>query len=259
MLKIFRNPRKLEDYDQAILLVVIALTCLGVVMVYSASAVMADKRYHDGFYFLKRQGGFALIGTAIMLITMQIDYHVWRSWTWQLLGLSLLLLVAVLVPGLGGNAGGSSRWLRLVPGLRFQPSEMVKIAFIIYMAFAIERKQDKIKTFGRGFISYMFVLLALLILLLCQPDFGSAVTLFLVAIAMLFAAGTRKTYIISIFLLSLPFFYLLVMKVAYRRRRIMAFLDPWQDPQNTGYQIIQSLMGLGLGGLFGKGLVLRPA
>ena len=254
MLKIFRNPRKLEEYDQAILLVVIALTCLGVVMVYSASAVMADKRYHDGFYFLKRQGGFALIGTAIMLITMQIDYHVWRSWTWQLLGLSLLLLVAVLVPGLGGNAGGSSRWLRLIPGLRFQPSEMVKIAFIIYMAFAIERKQDKIKTFGRGFISYMFVLLALLILLLCQPDFGSAVTLFLVAITMLFAAGTRKTYIISIFLLSLPFFYLLVMKVAYRRRRIMAFLDPWQDPQNTGYQIIQSLMGLGLGGLFGKGL-----
>ena len=107
----FKNHRKLEEYDRTILLVVIALTCLGVVMVYSASAVMADKRMHDGFYFLKRQGGFAAVGMMIMLVTMQVEYHAWRRWAVPLLGVSLLLLGAVLIPGLGGSAGGSSRWI----------------------------------------------------------------------------------------------------------------------------------------------------
>lgn len=254
MLSIFKNPRKLENYDQYLLLVVITLTCVGVLMVYSASAVMADKRYHDGFYFLKRQGGFALAGMIIMIVTMQVDYHFWQRWAVWILVVSLLLLGAVLVPGLGGSAGGSSRWLRLVAGFRFQPAELAKLALIIYMAFALERKQDKIKSFGAGFLSYMIVLMILLAFLLGQPDFGSAVTLFLVAFAMLFAAGARLTYILSVILLSLPFFYLLVMNVAYRKRRIMAFMDPWKDPQNTGYQIIQSLMALGSGGLTGQGL-----
>ena len=250
----FKNHRKLEEYDRTILLVVIALTCLGVVMVYSASAVMADKRMHDGFYFLKRQGGFAAVGMMIMLVTMQVEYHAWRRWAVPLLGVSLLLLGAVLIPGLGGSAGGSSRWIKLFAGFRFQPSELAKIALIIYMAFALERKQDKIKSFGAGFFSYMIILMVLLTLVLMQPDLGSAVTLFLVAFAMLFAAGARKTYIFSVILLSLPFFYLLVMNVAYRKRRIMAFLNPWNDPQNTGYQIIQSLMAMGSGGPFGRGL-----
>lgn len=250
----FKNHRKLEEYDRTILLVVIALTCLGVVMVYSASAVMADKRMHDGFYFLKRQGGFAAVGMMIMLVTMQVEYHAWRRWAVPLLGVSLLLLGAVLIPGLGGSAGGSSRWIKLFAGFRFQPSELAKIALIIYMAFALERKQDKIKSFGAGFFSYMIILMILLALILMQPDLGSAITLFLVAFAMLFAAGARKTYIFSVILLSLPFFYLLVMNVAYRKRRIMAFLNPWNDPQNTGYQIIQSLMAMGSGGPFGRGL-----
>ncbi len=250
----FKNLNRLEEYDRCLMLMAVALTCLGVVMIYSASAVMADKRMHDGFYFLKRQGGFAVVGMTIMLVTMQVDYHFWRRWAIPLLGFSLLLLVAVLVPGLGGSAGGSSRWIKLFAGFRFQPSELAKIALIIYMAFALERKQEKIKSFGAGFLSYMIILMILLALLLLQPDLGSAITLFLVAFAMLFAAGARKTYIFSVILLSLPFFYLLVMNVAYRKRRVLAFLDPWQDPQNSGYQIIQSLMAMGSGGLFGRGL-----
>lgn len=254
MFDLLKNPRKLHEYDQYLMLVVIALTCVGVLMVYSASAIMADKRYHDGFYFLKRQGGFALAGMIIMVVTMQVDYHVWQRWAVWILVISLLLLGAVLVPGIGGSAGGSSRWLRLAAGFRFQPAELAKLALIIYMAFALERKQEKIKSFGAGFLSYMIVLMVLLALLLGQPDFGSAVTLFIVAFAMLFAAGARLAYILSVILLSLPFFYLLVMNVAYRKRRIMAFLDPWKDPQNTGYQIIQSLMGMGSGGLTGQGL-----
>ena len=249
-----RNLRKMEEYDQYLLLIAIVLTCFGVVMVYSASAVMADKRYHDGFYFLKRQGGFAVAGIALMIVTMRVDYHLWQRWAVRILLLSLLLLGAVLIPGLGGSAGGSSRWLRLIAGFRFQPSELAKIALIFYLAYSLDRKTDKIKSLGPGFISYMIVLMVLLVLLLGQPDLGSVVTMFLVAFAMLFAAGTRPAYIMSVILVLVPLFYLLVMRVAYRKRRIMAFLDPWQDPQNSGFQIIQSLLAMGTGGITGQGL-----
>lgn len=252
--KIFSKVKRLEEYDLYILLITIALTLFGVLMVYSASAVMADKRLHDNLYYLKRQGGFALGGFALMLLIMQVDYHVWRRLAVPVLVVSLLILFAVLVPGIGGTAGGAARWIKLFDGFRFQPSELAKIALIIYMAFSLERKQERIRSFGPGFVSYMIVLMFLLALFMAQPDFGSAVTLFLVAIVMLFVAGTRPAYILSVILLSVPFVYHLVMNVAYRKRRILAFLDPWQDPQNTGYQIIQSWLALGTGGLFGQGL-----
>jgi len=254
MFKQLKNLKKLEKYDLMIILIAIALTCFGVVMVFSASAVTADKRLHDSFFYLKRQGGFAVVGFIIMLVTMHVDYHVWRRWAVPILLLSLVLLGAALVPGIGGSAGGSSRWIKLFAGFRFQPSEFAKIALIMYMAFSLDRKQDKIKSFGAGFLSYMIILMLLLALLLQQPDLGSAVTLFLVAFIMLFAAGARLSYILSVILLSIPFLYYLVMNVAYRRKRITAFLHPELDPLNTGYQITQSLMALGSGGLFGQGL-----
>lgn len=245
--------KKLEEYDLTIMLMAIALTCFGVVMVYSASSVMAAKRFHDGFFFLKRQGLYALLGFALMLITMRVNYHFWRKLSVPVLLGCIVLLVLVLIPGIGGSAGGASRWIRL-PGFNFQPSEVAKIALIMYMAYSLDRKQDKIKELGSGFVSYMLILLVMLALLLKQPDMGSALTLAAVSIIMLFAAGTRLVYIISIFLMSMPFLYFLVMNVAYRKRRILAFLDPWQDPQNSGFQIIQSWLAFGTGGLFGQGL-----
>ena len=253
MKDIFKN-KVLAKYDLFILLIAIALTCFGVVMVFSASAVTADKRLHDGFFYLKRQGGFAFVGFIVMLVTMHIDYHVWRRWAVPILLLSLVLLGAVLVPGVGGSAGGAARWIKLVAGFRFQPSEFAKIALIIYMAFSLDRKQDKIKSFGPGFLSYMIILMVLLALLLKQPDLGSAVTLFIVAFFMLFAAGARLSYILSVILLSLPFLYFLIVDVEYRWNRIIAFLYPERDPLKAGYQILQSFMALGSGGLFGQGL-----
>ena len=253
MKDIFKNKVHAK-YDLFILLIAIALTCFGVVMVFSASAVTADKRLHDGFFYLKRQGGFAFVGFIVMLVTMHIDYHVWRRWAVPILLLSLMLLGAVLVPGIGGSAGGAARWIKLVAGFRFQPSEFAKIALIIYMAFSLDRKQDKIKSFGPGFLSYMIILMVLLALLLKQPDLGSAVTLFIVAFFMLFAAGARLSYILSVILLSLPFLYFLIVDVEYRWNRIIAFLYPERDPLKAGYQILQSFMALGSGGLFGQGL-----
>lgn len=245
--------KRLFSCDMIILLMVVALTCFGVVMVYSASSVMAAKKYHDGFYFLKRQGLFALAGFTLMYGVMQVDYHVWRKFAVPVLIGCLVLLVLVLIPGIGGSAGGASRWIRL-PGFSLQPSEMAKIALIIYMAYSLDKKQDRVKLFSSGFLPYMVVLALLLGLLLKQPDLGSALTLAIVAILMLFAAGTRPTYIISMFLLALPFLYFLVMNVDYRRKRIMAFLQPWDDPTGSGFQIIQSWLAFGTGGLLGQGL-----
>ncbi len=245
--------KRLATCDVIILLMVVALTCFGIVMVYSASSVMAAKKYHDGFYFLKRQGIFALMGLAVMYGVMQVDYHVWRKFAVPVLLGCLILLVLVLIPGIGGSAGGASRWIRF-PGFSLQPSELAKISLIIYMAYSLDKKQEKMKFFSSGFLPYMVVLAVLLLLLLKQPDLGAALTLGCVAILMLFAAGTKPTYLISMFLLAMPFLYFLVMNVDYRRRRVMSFLNPWEDPNNSGFQIIQSWLAFGTGGLMGQGL-----
>ena len=242
-----------EGYDLIIVLMVVALTCFGVVMVYSASSIMATKKFHDGFYFLKRQGIYAILGFAAMAFAMRVDYNFWRKAAVPILLGCLVLLLAVLIPGIGGSAGGSSRWIRL-PGFSFQPSEFAKIAFIMYMAYSLDKKQDKVRFFSSGFLPYMVVLAVMLFLLLKQPDLGSSLTLGAVAMVMLFAAGTRLSYIFSMILLALPFLYYAVMHVDYRRRRIMAFLNPWEDPTNTGFQIIQSWIAVGTGGIFGQGL-----
>ncbi len=242
-----------EGYDLIIMLMVITLACFGVVMVYSASSIMAAKKFHDGFYFLKRQGIYTLLGAGTMIWAMRVDYHVWKKYAVPILIGCLIMLVAVLIPGIGDSAGGSSRWIRL-PGFSFQPSEMAKIAFIMYMAYSLDKKQDKVRFFSTGFLPYMVVLAIMLLLLLKQPDLGSSMVLGAVAMIMLFAAGTRLSYILSMVLLAMPFLYYAIMNVDYRRRRIMAFLNPWEDPTNTGFQIIQSWIAVGTGGLFGQGL-----
>jgi cell division protein FtsW len=244
--------KKLDEYDLVIMLMAIALTCFGVVMVYSASSVMAAKRFHDGFFFLKRQGLFALLGFGVMLLVMRVDYHTWKRAAVPGLLLCLVLLCLVLIPGIGGKAGGSSRWIKL-PGFNLQPSEMAKLALIMYMAYSLEKKQDKVKSLTAGFIPYMIVLMFLIGFLVLQPDLGGALTLACVAMVMLFAAGTRLVYIFSMLLLAMPFL-IYKLSTGYHKGRMEAFLDPWSDPEGKGFQIIQSWLALGTGGVFGQGL-----
>jgi cell division protein FtsW len=245
--------KRLEGYDLIIALMAVMLTCFGVVMVYSASSVMAAKKFHDGFYFLKRQGVFALFGFGAMAVAMQVDYHQWRRFAVPLLLSCFLLLALVFVPGIGGTAKGASRWIRL-PGFNLQPSELAKIALIIYMAYSLDKRQEKLKLFLAGFLPYMVILAVLLAILLKQHDLGAALTMGGVAVVMLFAAGTRPRYILGMGVVAIPFICYLVATKAYRMRRITAFLDPWQDPANSGFQIIQSWLAFGTGGLFGQGL-----
>jgi cell division protein FtsW len=244
--------KKLEEYDLVIMMMAIALTCFGVVMVYSSSNIMAAKRFHDGFFFLKRQGLFAILGFAIMLGVMHIDYRFWKKMAVPALLLCLVLLVMVLIPGIGGKAGGSSRWIKL-PGFNLQPSEMAKLALIMYMAYSLDKKQEKVKNFAIGIVPHMIVLAILIGCLAMQPDLGGALTLFAVAFTMLFAAGTRLSHIISMILLAMP---LLAYKLSrgYHKGRMEAWTNPWSDPEGKGFQIIQSWLALGTGGVFGQGL-----
>jgi cell division protein FtsW len=244
--------KKLENYDLILMLMAIALTCFGVVMVYSSSNIMAAKRFHDGFFFLKRQGLFAVIGFAIMLGAMHIDYRFWKKMAVPALLLCLVLLVMVLIPGIGGKAGGSSRWIKL-PGFNLQPSEMAKLALIMYMAYSLDKKQDKVKRFAVGIVPHMIILAILIGCLSLQPDLGGALTLVAVAMTMLFAAGTRLSHIFSMILLATP---LLAYKLSrgYHKGRMEAWTNPWSDPEGKGFQIIQSWLALGTGGVFGQGL-----
>jgi cell division protein FtsW len=222
------------------------------VMVYSSSNIMAAKRFNDGFFFLKRQGLFSVLGFALMLGAMRVDYHVWKKLAVPALLFCLVLLVMVLIPGIGGKAGGSSRWIRL-PGFNLQPSEMAKLALIMYMAYSLDKKQEKVKIFAIGIVPHMIILAVLIGFLAMQPDLGGALTLVAVAMTMLFAAGTRLSHIISMILLALP---LLAYKLSrgYHKGRMEAWSNPWSDPEGKGFQIIQSWLALGTGGVFGQGL-----
>lgn len=245
--------RRPEGFDIIILVMAVILTCFGVVMVYSASSVMAAKKYHDGFYFLKRQGAFAVVGFAAMGFAMQLDYHVWKKVAVPLFLTCFFLLILVFIPGIGGAAKGASRWIRL-PGFNFQPSELAKVALVVYMAYSLDKRQEKLRNFKTGFFPYLMILGGFIVILLKQHDMGSALTMGTVAITMLFAAGTKPRYILGMGVVALPGIAYLVISEAYRMRRITAFLDPWKDPSNAGFQIIQSWLALGSGGFLGVGL-----
>jgi cell division protein FtsW len=245
--------RRIEGYDMIVLMMAVILTCFGVVMVYSASSVMAAKKFHDGFYFLKRQSLYALVGFGAMAVAMHIDYHIWKKWAVPLFFACFFMLLLVFVPGIGGTAKGASRWIRL-PGFNFQPSELAKVALIVYMAYSLDKRQEKLRQFASGFFPYLMILGVFIVVLLKQHDMGAAMTMGTVAIVMLFAAGTRVQYILGMGLVALPGICYLVFTEAYRMRRITAFLDPWQDPTDAGFQIIQSWLALGTGGFLGQGL-----
>ena len=231
----------------------VILICVGIVMIYSASSIYAWERYKDSFFFLKRHLSFLFIGVFLTFLFMSVDYRKLKKVARPLLILSILLLVLVLIPGIGREIAGARRWFRFKL-ISFQPSELANIAIIIYIADFIFRKDNYIRTFLHGFLPPMLILGLTALLILMQPDLGTALALGIVVFIMLFMAGVRLSYLLSVILASLPLFYILIFSVPYRRMRIMAFLNPWLDPKGSGFQIIQSQIALGSGGIFGVGL-----
>ncbi len=233
--------------------VTIILICLGIVMIYSASNIYCWEKYNDEFFFLKRHISFVLIGGLLTFLVMSFDYRRLKKYAKPLLIVSFVLLILVLIPGIGREVAGARRWFRF-KFLSFQPSELANLAVIIYIADFIARKGNILATFWKGFLPPMLVLGATLLFILIQPDLGTSVSLAIVVMIMLFVAGIRFSYLVSLVLLSIPALYALIFSVPYRRMRIMAFLNPYLDPKGYGFQIIQSQIALGSGGLFGVGI-----
>jgi len=233
--------------------VAIILICIGVVMIYSASSIYAWERYKDGFFFLKRHISFLVIGLFLALMVMAGDYRNFKRWAKPLVIVSVILLALVLIPGIGREVSGARRWFRF-KFLSFQPSEFANLAMIVYVADFINRKGDMIKGFTKGFMPPVLILGMIASLILIQPDLGTTVALVVVVFIMLFVAGVKFHYLLSVVLTGLPLLYLLVFSVPYRRARILAFLNPWVDPRGSGFQVIQSQVALGSGGVFGVGL-----
>ncbi len=247
--------RTKPHHDKTLFIAVTALIIIGVVMVYSSSSVVALRRFSDPAYFMKRQIIWALIGLALMALATRTDHRIFDSQR-SALGLvliSLALLAAVLAPGLGSEINGARRWLRL-GGLGFQPAEFGKFTLAVYMSYYIAKKGQRIREFGNGLAPAFVVTGIFLGLVVLQPDFGAAVTLASVAFFMLFVGGANALHIAGVALSMIPFAYIAVAGTAYRARRIFAFLDPWAAPDGAGFQIIQSFLAFGGGGVLGRGL-----
>jgi cell division protein FtsW len=242
-----------QTYDGQLLFAVLFLVGIGIVMVYSASSAVALKKYGSDFHFLKKQALFSLIGMVVLVVFSHIPFRIYRSLTYPILLASLGLLIAVLVSGMGLEAGGSQRWMRLGP-LTFQPVETARLALIIYMAYSLSKKRDGLRQFRIGFIPHVLVLALFAILLILQPDFGSVVIFAVLVWVMMFVAGVPIRHLLSALLLMLPMAYFLMVNATYRIKRLVSFLDPWQYPAGEGYQIIHSLMAFGTGGLWGAGV-----
>ncbi|QQR92051.1 MAG: putative lipid II flippase FtsW [Myxococcales bacterium] len=239
-------------FDGLLAGLVVSLMAFGIVMVYSASAVFASQRYGSGQFFLIRQVIYATMGIGVMFLVARFDYHKLRLLTYPALIGSALLLLAVTM-GLGRSAGGASRWIHLGP-INIQPSEIAKIALILWLSYSLSKKAEHIKSFSIGFLPHVLVAGAFMLLCLRQPDFGGAVMLGVLTFIMLFAAGAKLGYILGAGLLALPVVYLLVTSSPYRMRRIQAFMEPFEHRYDAGYQIAESLMSFGSGGVKGVGL-----
>lgn len=244
--------RKLQS-DKWLFLATLALVCVSVVMVYSASAVLALERFQQPYLFVTKQLMWAMLGIAVLSLVMRIDYRTYRNETlvWALLGGVGLLLVAVLF---SAPINGSRRWFSIGP-LGIQPSELAKIVAILFTAMILERRMHRVDELKYSLLPIGIVVGALVGLILIEPDLGTAVSLLAVVGLMIFVAGLSYRYIIGAVLLALPALYVLVWSAEYRRRRLLAFMDPWADPLGDGFQIIQSMIAIGTGGVTGKGLM----
>ncbi len=231
---------------------VLVLAALGVVMVYSAGAAFSAKTYGDGTYFLKREAIYALVGLVAFSYGLRTDYAAYRRMTYPLLFLSVVALAAVLI--VGTKVAGATRWFRIGP-LSFQPSELAKFSLALYLAVLLARKAEKVREFSVGFLPPLIMTGLVCGLLLLEPDLGTAVVIGLMALGLLFVAGTRTSYILIALLVAVPVGWkFLIAGTPWRMRRILAFLNPWQYRQNESYQLFESLISFGSGGLTGQGL-----
>ena len=237
--------------DFFLFLAAVALTAVGVVMVFSSTTYAALLSHHDPFFYLKRQGMWALIALGAMFLTSRLDYFRLERWANSFLLLNFFLLALVLLTGLASK--GAVRWLG-VGSVTFQPSELVKLALVLYLARSLSRKQDRLASFRQGLLPPLIMLGVAAGLILAQPDLGTAIILAGTTYLMFFAAGARPAHLALLAAVGVVAALVAIVGEEYRLERLLAFLNPEADPKDTGFQTIQSLLALGSGRLFGVGL-----
>ena len=220
-------------------------------MVFSSSAAYTE--HNDSFYFLKRQVLWCLLGTGLLLITKNLDYHKLHQYTYPIMIFTFLLLVVVMFPEFSKKVGGARRWLTF-GGFSFQPSELAKFTLVLFIAKSLVKRADKLRSFAYGYLPNLIVLGFFFIPIFFQPDFGTVMVILAVTFTMLFIAGLRKKFLFLSILAIVPFIASAILFAEYRTRRIIAFLNPWEDPSGVGFQAVQSFYAFGRGGFWGVGL-----
>ncbi|MCW8408468.1 putative lipid II flippase FtsW [Legionella sp. PATHC035] len=245
--------RPISLYDKWLISVVIGLLIIGLMMVASSSVMISTKYFHQPFHFLIRQACYLFAGLMIALIVIRTDSSVWERISMPMLLICLLMLLIVLIPGIGRSVNGSRRWLALGP-IGIQVSELAKLTMIFYLSGYLVRQQKAVSSSILGFIKPMVILGVVSFLLLLEPDFGATVVISGTVMAMLFLAGVKLRYYIGLMCVVMVALAFLAVSSPYRVARLTAFLDPWADQYNSGYQLTQSLIAFGRGGWFGAGL-----
>ncbi|QIR15843.1 cell division protein FtsW [Shewanella aestuarii] len=246
-----RNSSSIELYDRSFIVAIIALMCFGFVMVMSSSMPEAEKLTGNPFHFISRHVLYLIGCVVITFSVLRVEVSYWEKHSGMLMLAVLLLLIAVLFVGTSVN--GARRWLSIGP-VRIQVAEIAKFVFIVYMAGYLVRRHGELRENRKGFYKPIAVYGLFALLILLQPDLGTVVVLFVCTVSLLFLAGARLTDFMVLILLGVGTFVLLVLFEPYRMRRVTSFMDPWEDPFGSGYQLTQSLMAYGRGDWLGQGL-----
>ena len=240
--------------DKILLFTIFVLLIFGLVMVASAGIAYSQSRFDDAYFFFKRQLLFGILpGLIILYLTQKISYTFWKKISLPFFILSVALLTLVFIPGIGSKLYGASRWIQL-GGFSFQPSEMLKLALILYLAAWLESRGEKIKDFFEGLTPFLLVMGIVSFLLIKQPNMGTLGVIIFVALIMFFISGSSLWHMFLMFIAGVAAFFILIKTESYRMNRFLVFLHPELDPRGIGYQINQALLAIGSGGILGVGL-----
>jgi cell division protein FtsW len=245
--------KKTSQFDHILLFVVVALMGVGLVMVYSASSITSLAQMSDSLYYFKRQLLWVIVGLAAMLLTSGIPYNKLEKIAVPLLGIAIVLLIIVLIPGVARDIGGAKRWIRF-GSIGFQPSEFAKICFVLYMAHSISVRQKVIKNFLHGMLPDLFVTALVFVLIYKEPNLSTATLIGGTYFAMYFLGSGSLINLGALAGCGAVLVTSLIFQAGYRMKRFWAFIDPWENAKTSGYHIIQSLVAIGSGGIWGLGL-----
>lgn len=246
---------KKHNPDYVLIISVFVLVVMGLIMLSSASAVVSYENFANNYYYLKHQLIYgALIGLALMIIISKINYRIWKKFAALMLFITILLLLAVFIPGIGFEYGGARRWINLPGFSTIQPTEIVKLTFILYLATWLEKRQKGISDWKFGFLPFVTVIGLIGLLIMMQPDLGTMSVIIFSAIVVYYIAGASYKHLLVLGTSGMAIFFILIKIAPYRMARFTVFLNPSLDPQGIGYQINQALLAIGSGGLFGRGL-----